>query len=154
LREAISWLVENDMRVNLEIKPFNDNILSITTGVLKNLDLFWPQDMSLPIISSFNYEVLQLLKEYKPNLPLGLLLEFWPPNWLDLAQKINCKNINISKQIITKNIVSEIKLHGLAVNVFTVNTPKLAYTLCDWGVAGIFSDYPDLLSSGFGNKHK
>lgn len=146
LKETISWLSQNDMRANIEIKPSNTNVSEIIESIVNEIDLFWPATKDLPIISSFNYDALLFCNKIKPNLPLAFLLNRWRDDWWQAAQKINCKIINISKKIASKEIISEIKDRGLDVNVFTINNRRLAYKLFDYGVSAVFSDYPDLFS--------
>lgn len=144
-KETISWLLQNDMQANIEIKPFHD-AERITKAVLHELDLYWPRDKTLPIISSFNYEALKICNKIKPHLTLALLLDSWPDSWLDLARNINCKMINISKKIASRKIVNKIKKNGFEVNVYTVNNCRVANKMFAWGVSAVFSDYPDLIS--------
>lgn len=146
LKEAIFWLAENSMQANIEIKETHVNVLNITETVLENIELYWPKNKALPVISSFNYEILLLCHKLNPKLSLGFLLSDWPDNWLELAKNINCKMINVCAKIATKQIIFEIKKHGLDVNVFTVNNLRLANRLYNWGVSAVFSDYPDLLT--------
>lgn len=145
LDEALAWLIKNDMHANIEIKATRD-ALEITKEVLKSINYYWSRDRELPVVSSFDYSALLFCYETNPNLPLGLLFDILPDDWLQLAKQINCDSININQKIVTKKLVDNILDNGFKVYVYTVNNVDLAKKILNWGVSAIFSDYPDLLN--------
>lgn len=143
LREVLAWLIQHDMHANIEIKTSPNADLAL--AVIAHLEKYWPKDRHWPLVSSFDYQALSVCAKQKPDLPLGLLLDKWPKNTLDLAKAIHCFSIHLSQKITTKPRVALIKSAGYAVGVYTVNQRPLAFKLLDWGVDTLFSDYPDLL---------
>jgi glycerophosphoryl diester phosphodiesterase len=145
-KETIEWLLKNNMQANIEIKTVNGNVLQITSEVLLQLDKYWPKNQPQPLISSFDYDALLFCHNYDHNLPLAWLLDKWDDNWLELAQKINCIALNLSYRCASKKRVAAILQHGYKVNVYTVNSKRLAVKLFNWGVSAVISDYPDLMT--------
>ncbi len=144
LRETLLWLVESDMQANIEIKPTVDSVEKTTVAVLTQLTQSWPETKPLPLISSFNLEALTLCRRASPDMPIGLLLEQWQENWLDLARDLRCYSVHLSHRFATRDRIDEIKREGYAVCVYTVNRQRLAAKLFDWGVDALFSDDPCL----------
>lgn len=146
-REAIHWFNSQDIQANIEIKPIQDAIYKTTLAVLYEIDNYWAKDKKLPLISSFNYESLLICYKENPQLKLGLLLNSWPDNWLELARKINCYSINLNKKIATRKRIKDIIANGYKVYIFTVNNRLMANIYFKLKVDAIFSDYPDLLTN-------
>ncbi|MDF1757512.1 MAG: glycerophosphoryl diester phosphodiesterase [Legionellaceae bacterium] len=144
-KDAILWLDKNNMQGNIEIKPAHGYVLQTTKAVVSHIEKYWPNGKLFPLVSSLNYEALLLCHKLNPRLPLGLLLDTWPDNWLELAKRIKCTSINLSKQIATKKRVAEIINNGFQVYIYTVNRRMIAKKYLNWGVGGVFSDHPDLL---------
>ena len=51
-----------------------------------------------------------------------------------------------SRRIVTQRLVRELRAQGVPVHVWTVNVESDMHRLLDWGVAGLVTDRPDLLS--------
>lgn len=145
LREVLLWLAASDMQANIEIKPYPGFAVPTTIATLTHINRYWPQDKALPLISSFNIDVLRLCQSLAPEMPLGLLLSKWQDNWTELAEELRCYSVHLSLNAVTQARVNQIKEKGYAVCVFTVNSKRKALKLLGWGVDAVFSDYPDLL---------
>ena len=78
-------------------------------------------------------------------MPLGLLMDKWQSNVLDLAEELRCVSVNLSRRAATKARVSSLKEAGYLVYVYTINKKQQAFKLFDIGVDAVFSDHPDLL---------
>ena len=146
LEEAINWLTTSEMQANIEIKPYPGQTEQTTIAVLTQINRCWPQDKKLPLISSFDHEALKICRSFAPEIPIGLLLDKWQDNWLQLAKELDCFSVHLSKRAATAARVSTIKQHGYVVIVYTINRKRKAEKLFEWGVDAVFSDYPDLLS--------
>lgn len=145
LLETLQWLTATGMQANIEIKPYPGCEAQTTTAVLNHIRQHWPKDKPLPLLSSFDLNVLTLCHEQAPEMPLGLLLDKWRDNCLQLARDLNCFSVNLSKRAATADRVRDIKQQGYAVYVYTVNKKNQAEKLLSWGVDAVFTDYPDLL---------
>lgn len=145
LRDAIQWLNACGVHANIEIKPFPGTTEQTTVAVMTHINRYWPQDKKLPLVSSFDLDALGLCRSIAPEIPLGLLLDKWQENWLQLARDYNCFSVHLSRRAATAARVAAIKDHGYAVYVYTINRKRKAKKLFNWGVDAVFSDYPDLL---------
>lgn len=146
LVETIEWLNQNDMQANIEIKPARGFEEQTTVSVLMHINRHWSQDKPLPLISSFNLDVLKLCHSLSPEMPRALLLSRWHKDWLATAQDIQCISVHIDRRDVTQTRINDIKQNGYAVGVYTVNRKRTAMKLFEWGVDALFSDYPDLLT--------
>ena len=146
LKEALLWLVDNDLQANIELKPTANNLEQTTLAVVTDLNRFWPMDRPLPLISSFEWEALALCRSIFPELPLGMLMHEWNDQWLQRAKDLQCSSVNVNRRILTQARVEAIRDAGFAVSAYTVNSYRLANKLFSWGVNAVFSDYPDLLT--------
>lgn len=144
--EVLRWLVQTDMTANIEIKPHSNEIETITTSVLGILHSIWPHNKTMPLISSFDINVLRLCRSIAPEIPLGLLLHEWQKDWQKTAKELQCYSVHAYHRILTDVRIKEIKQHQYKLYAYTVNNQRKAKKLFAKGVDAIFSDYPDLLS--------
>lgn len=142
LRDTLVWLRKHKMSANIEIKPFPGCTPETVNVVLRELDEIWPSSQALPLISSFEGDVLRLCRKLHPQLPLGYLLDKWHPEEIDFAQSLNCLSININYLIAKRERIQALKQLGFGVYVYTVNNQFLISRYFSLGVDGIFSDYP------------
>ncbi len=145
LHDAIQWLIASGVHANIEIKPYPGSTEQTTVAVLTQINRYWPHDKKLPLVSSFDLDALALCRSLAPEMPLGLLLDKWQDNWLQLARDNHCFSVHLSRRAATAARVSAIKQQGYVVYVYTVNRKRQAAKLFSWGVDAVFSDYPDLL---------
>jgi len=144
-KEALKWLSFSGVQANIEIKPYPGAEEQTAVVVLSHIHRYWPQSKSLPLVSSFSWEVLVLCRSIAPEMPLGLLLHEWDDDWLRKAKQLDCSSIHLNRKLMTAERVKEVKDQGYLVCVYTINRKRLAKKLFDWGVDAIFTDYPDLL---------
>ena len=74
------------------------------------------------------------------------LARFWKP----ATQAVQFPFEYHGRRIVSERLVRELKARGLVVHVWTVNEPDDMRMLLDWGVDGVLSDRPDLLSEVMG----
>ena len=134
-----------NVQANIEIKPYPGFTEPTAIAVLTHISRFWPQGKTLPLVSSFDLDALRICRSMSPELPIGLLLSEWQENWLQLADEQQCFSVHLSLKDATQARIHEIKKHGYAVCIYTVNRKRKAAKLFGWGVDAVFSDYPDLL---------
>lgn len=144
-RTALEWLSFSDMQANIEIKPYPGTTEKTTVAVLSLIHRFWPKNKPLPLVSSFDFDALNLCCSIAPEMPLGLLLHEWDKDWLQKAKQIECFSMHFNRKILSADKVKEVKDQGYIVCAYTVNRKRLANKLFNWGVDAVFSDYPDLL---------
>ena len=54
-------------------------------------------------------------------------------------------SINISKELVTKEMVNLAHKNNLKVYVYTINSPSQMRKMINCGVDAVFSDYPELM---------
>lgn len=144
-RDALNFLSFAGLQANIEIKPTPGSTEQTTTAVLRLINRHWPQDKPLPLISSFDWDVLALCQSIAPEMPLGLLMDVWRDDCVIQAEKYGCLSVHVNRKLLTEGRVKLIKDAGFKLYVYTVNRKKQALKLLGWGVDAVFSDYPDLL---------
>ena len=97
------------------------------------------------LISSFNWEVLQEVKQLNPKIQLGILEEENIKKALDFAKKIKGYSINPYFKLLTQEIIEESHKNNIKVHTWTVNSPDDILWVKELGVDAIISDFPDRL---------
>ncbi|MFA5960604.1 MAG: glycerophosphodiester phosphodiesterase [Tatlockia sp.] len=145
-KDVLQWLALNQVKANIEIKPFPGTTEKTTVAVLQHINQFFPHTEELPLVSSFDWKALTLCRAIAPEMPLGLLLDEWDKDWLAKANALQCYSLHFNRRALTAARVQEIKAEGFHLYVYTVNRKRQAQRLLGWGVDALFSDYPDLLT--------
>lgn len=145
LEEVIELMCHLDIFANVEIKPFKGEEAETVAQTLSCLNQYWPIDKPPLLISSFEYSVLEMVRSFSPDQPLGFLMHHWDPDWAQKASNLNCFSIHTYHRILNQKRVDEIKEKQYQLLTYTVNRSRRANKLLAMGVDGIFSDYPDLL---------
>ena len=97
------------------------------------------------LISSFNWEVLQEVKQLNPKIQLGILEEENIKKALDFAKKTKGYSINPYFKLLTQEIIEESHKNNIKVHTWTVNSPDDILWVKELGVDAIISDFPDRL---------
>lgn len=150
LQEVLKILENKSEWLNLEIKNDGNVYPNIESDVLKVLREFNLEEKSL--ISSFDFETLQRIRELSADIKIGILTHKLTNESLKDAllnsKKVNPVNFHISSRIATKQNVDTIKEFGLNCCVYTVNKTMEALQMQLNGADGIFTNYPDILMMG------
>lgn len=101
------------------------------------------------LIQSFSPASLRLIHEMNPRLPLIQLLGSDSAEVLSSLDDVKeyAMGIGPSASAVTAEVVAAAKARGLLIHPYTVNEPAEMETLLDLGVDGMFTDYPDRLTS-------
>lgn len=148
LREVFELIKDTDLILNIEAKT--DLIhYDLEQDVLDLVKEYNFEDKVL--ISSFNHKCINIFKTLNNSLKYGALYEFEKDyssegNVVKHAKKLGVYSINISKDLVTQEIVELAHKNGLKVFVYTVNTPIVMRKMIEFNVDGVFSDYPDLMN--------
>lgn len=96
------------------------------------------------LISSFDLELLRVVRGRDAAIPLGWLIEREDlrASWVALAQDAGCQAIHPHHSFITAPLAEECRAAGLALNTWTVNQRARAELLASWGVGVIITDDP------------
>jgi len=147
LKEVLEMLDAYDLKANVEIKPIKGAESDTVMMVMSYINQYWPDENDALLISSFNYEVLERVRSFSPEQPIGFLMDKWDDNWRKKITKLNCVSINLNHRCITQARIDELKTEDIKILSYTVNKEKKAKKLLSMGVDAVFSDYADLLPS-------
>lgn len=141
LHDALEFIKQNDMYINVEIKDMY-NIFSgekIVLSVIKEIEDTKMQDSVL--ISSFRHEYLKLFKQKMPNIPTAALVEDkHPDNLIEYLKELKADAYNLNNELVDEKTVKKLRKNGFFVGVYTVNDFNRAEELFDMGVNYVFSD--------------
>ncbi|WP_417580555.1 glycerophosphoryl diester phosphodiesterase [Nitrincola sp.] len=144
LEQMLKQLDRDQMGLNLEIKRYPSfTAEQIVLPVIASLERHWKVFDRL-IISCFDTEVLALIRQQKPDWPLGQLWEELPSDWQTTVEQLNAVSVHLDHTSLTNTQAKAIKQAGLDLYVYTVNDKATAERLFDMGVDGIFTDDPTL----------
>ncbi|UCG14269.1 MAG: glycerophosphodiester phosphodiesterase, partial [Deltaproteobacteria bacterium] len=152
LRQALSFTKEQDWIINVEIKdlsgtPGHTRISKQVLALVEELNM-----VDTVLISSFNHEYLLQLRAAHPHIATGVLVSSPHPHPDALLQRFKAQAYHprITPFLPKRDIVS-LQRQGFHVNVRTANEPKTMLRLVQAGVSGIFTDFPQLLTSVLAN---
>lgn len=148
LEEVIKFI---NKRVHLNIELKGLNTAKPTYELLKALFLDKQQLIENILISSFNWEELDIIYDLDKDIPIAILTEkkLNDLNFntiemaINQAKKINAKAINIDYKLLNRKVVKKIKSENLIINAWTVNEINQIKRIINLGVDGIITDFPD-----------
>jgi len=145
LSQAVRYALNENLRMNLEIKPCVGRTQATTMVALIEASKIWEPEYAPPLISSFDIEALQISARLQPDWPRGLLLDQWHDDWAMLAKSCDASTLNVNANALTKERLEHVVASGLVVLAYTVNDPQRAKELLGWGVTAVFSDNPKMI---------
>ena len=154
LEEAVDVILEHKMGLNLEIKPCPGREKETAEAALDVLSQIW-DDHDKVLISSFQHVSLEAARDVAGDWPRGLLIsgEEMPENWKELADYLDVKTINISRELAKADTCNDVIDEGYPLLVYTVNDPMEAKRLMQLGVDCFFSDTPDVILENLPKAH-
>ena len=102
------------------------------------------------IVSSFAPSSLRRVRKMNPYIPLGLLYSKQGATILPQALRwlaVPYDALHPSFELVSANYMQRARQQGRRVNVWTVNTAEEMQRMCDMGVDGIITNYPDILNN-------
>lgn len=99
------------------------------------------------VVSSFLPEVLLRIHEIDPSMPLGYICQ--QPEAARLWTELPIGAFVPHYSLVSRQLIDEVHAHGLRVFTWTVNRKRELLRLAHWGVDGLISDHPKLLSETF-----
>lgn len=143
--DIASFCITELMFANVEIKPCPGREKETGRQVAAEAARYWQRERVPPLLSSFSEVALYAAKQAAPDLPRGLLIGTWPEDWLLRLRALEAVSLNCDHTLLTPQRVAEVQAAGYRVLAYTVNEPKRALQLLDWGVDGLFTDELELL---------
>lgn len=143
LEELLELTKNRGTIVNIELKNGSIQYPELEKRVIETVRHY---NMSEQIvISSFNHYSLVECKHIDPEIRTGLLYgEGLYKPW-EYAKLAKADALHAYHRAVLPEWVEEAKQHGVVYHPWTVNDEKQMKTLIDAGVAGIITDYPDVL---------
>lgn len=142
LKEYFEYIKDKNIVTNIELKTGVKEYLGIEDKVWNLIQEYNLQEKV--IISSFNHYSILRMKNIAPNLKYGLLSETWIINAGKYTKEIGVQCYHPYFPNMTREIVEEIKSHGIEINTFTVNKEKDIRDMIEKGIDIIIGNYPDL----------
>jgi len=131
--------IPGEVGINIELKG---------TGTAELLAQLLPSQPTRPIlISSFNHTLLGDFQALNRRYPIAPLFGRWRADTIDRAIEYSSGFINLGRKLVTEERLDFIRSFGLRTLIYTVNDLEEAKRLFRQGVWGIFTDYPDQISS-------
>ncbi|MGE6203933.1 glycerophosphodiester phosphodiesterase [Guptibacillus hwajinpoensis] len=102
------------------------------------------------LIQSFSQESLLKMHNLDPNLPLIQLISYKEPATISEGELQELTEyavgVGMSASKIDETYVQKVRNAGLLIHPYTVNEKEQMTRLLDWGVTGMFTNYPDRLN--------
>ena len=147
LQEVLSFCNENEIGLNIELKPnkgFEKNNVEAIVKLLSNFNF-----TNQYYFSSFDLSSLVLMKKFLPNAYYGILIDEFNKdislkNVLDTCEKNKFSCCGFNKNIINSDVMNEMKSHDLITTIYSESNLKTneANELWSMGVKSIFIDDP------------
>ncbi|WP_027092230.1 glycerophosphodiester phosphodiesterase [Cohnella thermotolerans] len=151
LHELLELVKPTSLQLNLELKNGVVPYPGLEEAVIEEIRRFGMADRV--IISSFNHYSLMQCKRLAPEIRTGILyMEGLYEPW-EYARRIGADALHAYYYAVLPEWVAQAAERGVAYHPFTVNEPEVMRKLLDAGVAGIITDYPDVLAGLLAEKN-
>ena len=132
-----------NLGVNLEIKTYGDSACNIVTQTLSVLNKFQQYFTDKLLFSSFDTNVLRILKQLAPGWPRGLLVDnFYEGLSVELSL-YECFSLHPAISFLRSNkTVAEALGFGLPIIPYTVNDLNTAMRLAELDINTFITDEP------------
>ncbi|MFS4455077.1 glycerophosphodiester phosphodiesterase [Maribacter sp. 2304DJ31-5] len=134
-------LIDNKIALNIELKGANTSgpVNLIMDNYIR--EHHWPRQNFM--ISSFDWNELEIMRTLNPEVDIAVLTEENPINAIPVAKKLNAVAINPNFRTLNADVVSRIKKENLKIYTWTVNEPDDIQQMRKLGVDGIITNYPE-----------
>lgn len=140
LWQVLQRLQHTSLWLNIELK--GNNTVALLLALLAKAEHELGFSTTRLLISSFNHHLLAAVKQAWPQLKLGALTASLPLDYATFAQQLQAYSVNCDVSFINQAFVDDAKARGLKVYVYTVDQPDDIKRMQQYGVDGIFSNYP------------
>lgn len=101
------------------------------------------------IIQSFSEESLKEIHKLEPSLPIIQLISYTKKAKISMQELENIREyavgIGVNYKHLSQKYIQQVRDAGLLIHPYTVNEKSKMKQLIDWGVTGMFTNYPDRL---------
>ncbi|MDW8850155.1 glycerophosphodiester phosphodiesterase family protein [Flavobacterium sp. MMLR14_040] len=136
-------LIDKKCLINIELKGTgtSNKVVSLIEEYIS--DENWNYEHF--IISSFDWNMLEEVRNLNPNIAIGVLTEENLDTALAFAEKIKAHAIHPDYQLLNQENTKEIQEKGFLVLPWTVDSDEDIQKIKSYKVDGIISDFPDRL---------
>lgn len=134
LEDVIKYAKENDIKLNIELKPTGTEI-DFEKQVIDLIKKYDFKDKC--VVASLNYEALEHVKEIDPSIHTLYVMTIAIGNIIDLSA---ADDYSIEASNIKYNLVARIHNSGKKVFVWTINDEETLYKMIDLNVDNIITD--------------
>ena len=147
LGEALSFTLEHGWSVNLEIKELSGNpdpeqVVKKILALVEDLDM-----VDSVLISSYNQNYLAQVRKAHPHVVTGVLVSKPHPHPETLLRQLGAQAYHPRLSGFRPADIALLHLQGCRIHIWNVNDRKTMQRLVRAGVDGIFTDFPQLLTS-------
>lgn len=143
LSQLLDFLNDVNLCVNIELKPIQYHEEILVHRVIHVMQYFLQAHPDRVIFSSFSVEALDYLRKYAPSSRIALLMHEVLPDWRVIAKRLNCVSVNVNCDVLTPELIHDIKNSGYNVCCYTVDDIDVAAKLYRSGVDALFTNAPD-----------
>ncbi|KUM54335.1 glycerophosphodiester phosphodiesterase [Rheinheimera sp. EpRS3] len=140
LWQVLQLLQNTRLWLNIELK--GENTVAPLLALLDKAKQELQFDSQRLLVSSFNHHLLAALKLARPELKLGALTASLPLDYAAFAKQLQALSVNCDVSFINQAFVDDAKARGLKVYVYTVDQADDIARMQQYGVDGIFSNFP------------
>jgi len=137
--DGLKHINELGLCLNLELKLHCSERQPLLDAVLPVLDRLWNREHDI-LISSFDVQILYMLRKQRPQSTIGLICHKIPDDWQALAKKMDLRSIHPNVKHLTQTQVKAVTSMGLDVYAYTPNAAETVEHMWDWGLTGIITD--------------
>jgi glycerophosphoryl diester phosphodiesterase len=141
LAEAIERCQDLGLWANIELKAPRGGEARLGETAGRLLAAAWD---GRGVISSFSEMALAAARSEAPRFEYALLFEKVPRDWRARAQRLGVVAIHCAARHADAKMIAALRADGFTVACYTVNAVAAAELLWAKGVAGVFTDRPDL----------
>ena len=135
--------IESPLFVNIELK--GSDTAGATSKIVADFSRKTSWTLDHFIVSSFNWDELELFRSIDKNTPVGVLVSksMIMNEAIEFGKKINAQAIHPNFKLLNNKTVKKIKNNGFKIYTWTVNNKNDIDLMKELNVDGIISDYPD-----------
>jgi len=143
LEQALDLIGEIGLSANLEMKPHGAAPEPMARAIALALAArSWARTNIL--VSSFNLGVLTALRKLMPEQPLAMIYKKPPADWPEVLSVLKASSLHLWHEHLNADILSQARIHGFHVRVFTINEPARMEPFRTTGLTGVITDHPPL----------
>ncbi len=139
--EEVFALARGKIKLNLEIKM--QKISGKLSSSIRDYLSHYSLKVEDVVVSSFDHRELLRFQSLLPEVPVAVLYYGIPVSLNEVFYRMNPSAVNLGLEFLDAALVEEIHSAGRVVNVYTVNDESDFQLIKNYGVDGIFTNYPE-----------